>query len=67
MYVPCPADLLVVNWDELEQVLALPLAGDVDHEAPARHAVGGQAGDEGLESLELGWSEGQHFSLLSAI
>ena len=60
-----PPDSLVVDGDELEQVLALPLAGDVDHEAPTRHAVGGQAGDEGLEGLELGGSDGQHFSILS--
>ena len=51
----------------MEEILPLPLAGDVDHETAASHAVRGQAWDEGLEGLELGGSNGKHVWLLSEI
>ena len=54
----------VVDGDELEEVLALPLAGDEDHQGARAGAVSPQAGHEGLEHLELGWS-GQHSQDLS--
>ena len=54
----------VVDRDELEEVLALPLAGDEDHQGARAGAVGPQAWHEGLQHLELGWS-GQHCQDLS--
>ena len=54
----------VVDGDELEQVLAFPLAGNEDHQGARAGAVGPQAWHEGLQHLELGWS-GQHCQDLS--
>ena len=52
----------VVDGDKLEEILALPLAGHVDHQGPCTHAVRGQAWHEGLQQLELSWSW-QHCNL----
>ena len=54
----------VVDGDELEEVLALPLAGDEHHQGAPSGAVGPQAGHEGLEHPEVGGS-GQHCRELS--
>ena len=54
----------VVDRDELEEVLALPLAGEEHHQGAPSGSVGPQAGHEGLEHLEVGGS-GQHYRGLS--
>ena len=51
--------LPVVDGDELEKVLALPLAGKEDHQGPTAGAVARQAGHEGLQHPELS-GPGQH-------
>lgn len=53
-------EIPVVNGDELEEILTLPLAGHVDHHGARCHAVGGQAGDESLQHPQLSWTNGQH-------
>ena len=52
----------VVNGDKLEEVLALPLAGDEDHQGPSAGAVARQAWHEGLDHLEVGGT-GQHYGV----
>ena len=50
----------VINGDELEEILALPLASHVDHHGARGHAVGRQARHECLQGLQLGGA-GQHY------
>ena len=50
------AEIPVVDGDKLEEILALPLAGHVDHHGAASHAIGRQAGDEALQHLQLSWT-----------
>ena len=54
-----PWKIPVIDGDELEEILALPLAGHVDHHGARGHAVGRQARHEGLQGLQLGGA-GQH-------
>ena len=54
----------VIDGDELEEVLALPLAGDEHHQGASSGSVAHQAGHERLEHPELGGS-GQHYRGLS--
>ena len=54
-----PRKIPVIDGDELEEILALPLAGHVDHHGARGHAVGRQARHEGLQGLQLGGA-GQH-------